>query len=254
MLNIPKVLDRRLGVVLQYSAKPTTEAVRCAERSVEAFMALTDLLELLASGQGADALEGAIVLARLNRPIDELIANALGLGPYHPGKPSPWSHTFLIAEPFRGSGTKILDCTIRTDDGKIDWNGDLLEILGKGIDKNGRIYDGTVGDYDDPRITKWGVKWIPVLAAHQRSAIVSAAKHLQAKGYHYDVPGLVRELVRLLTGIAVPVGKKLLFCSAFVQTAYRAAGAGDFAVGTAGADVTPDDIWYSTVGQGFTPS
>jgi len=43
---------QRPGVVLQYSAKPTTEAVRCAERSVEAYMALTDLLELLAIGQG----------------------------------------------------------------------------------------------------------------------------------------------------------------------------------------------------------
>jgi hypothetical protein len=217
-------------------------------------MALTDLLSLLASGQGADALEGSIVVARLKRPVDDLISSAMGLGPYHPGKPSPWSHTFLIAEPFHGPGTKILDCTIRTPDGRIDWNDDLVAILSKGIDKNGGIYDGVVSDYDDPRITNWGIKWVPTLSSDQRGAIVAAGRHLQAKGYHYDIPGLLRELIRLLTGIPIPVGDKLLFCSAFVQTAYRAAGAGDFAPGIASADVTPDDLWFSTVGQGFTPS
>lgn len=216
-------------------------------------MALTDLLELLASGQGADALEGAIVMARLQRPVDDLIASAMGLGPYHPGKPSPWSHTFLIAETFHGAETKILDCTIRTADGKLDWNDDLLTILQKGIDQNGGIYDGVVGDYDDPRITKVGVKWVATLSSDQRASIVAAGRHLQQKGYHYDIPGLLRELIRLLTGIPIPAGEKLLFCSAFVQTAYRAAGTGDFAPSVASADVTPDDLWYSPVGQGFTP-
>jgi len=218
-----------------------------------ASVTLSAFLGGLAQGQGGDALNAGIVLVRMQRPVDNLIANAMGLGPYHFGRPSPWSHTFLIAEPFQGPGTKILDCTIRTSDGELDWNDDLLQILETGIDENGGIYDGTVADYDDPRVTAIGLKHLPALTSSQRTAIVDAGRTLQAGGYHYDIPGLVRELVRLLTGIPVPAGDKLLFCSAFVQTAYRAAAAGDFATGTASVDVTPDDLWYSTLGQGFTP-
>lgn len=217
-------------------------------------MTLSTFLQDIADGQGADFLEGAIVLARLQRPVDDLIASAMGLGPYHFGKPSPWSHTFLIAEPYHGPDTKILDCTIRDDAGGIDWTGNLLEVLAHGIDKNGGIYDGVVRDYDDPRITKYGVKLVTTLTPDQRLGVLNAGRALQAGGYHYDIPGLVRELVRLLTGIPVPSDDKLLFCSAFVQTAYRISSAGDFAIGTASIDVTPDDLWYSTVGQGFTPS
>jgi hypothetical protein len=69
-------------------------------------------------------------------------------------------------------------------------------------------------------------------------------------GYTYDLPGLLRELVRLMTGIIIPPGPKQMFCSAFNQAAYRRAlgPLGDFNHRVADADMTPDDIWYSALG------
>jgi hypothetical protein len=197
-------------------------------------------------------LKGAVVLVALDRPIDHLIQQAQGLGPYHRGEKSPWSHTFLLADAFSGPSTPILDCTIRDPQGKIAWNERLDEVLRTGIAKSGGIYAGRVEDYDDPRTTAMGVKVLFDLTPSERDSIVSEGTALQAQGYHYDIPGLVRELVRLLTGIAVPPGKKLLFCSAFCQAAYRNAlgDKGDFAPKVPTADTTPDDIWYSALGNG----
>lgn len=218
-------------------------------------MFLSAFLGQVASQSGADRLKGAIVLAALDRPIDHLIRQAQGLGPYHRGRPSAWSHTFLISDVFSGPATPILDCTIRDPEGRIAWDEKLEDVLKTGIAKSGGIYTGRVDDYDDPRVTAFGVKCIFDLAPDDRDAVVTEARRLQADGYHYDIPGLMRELVRLLTGIEIPPGKKLLFCSGFCQAAYREAlgDRGDFAPKIATADTTPDDIWFSPLGNGATP-
>lgn len=218
-------------------------------------MNLSSFLQSLATQSGADKLKGAIVLVALDRPIDHLIQQAQGLGPYHRGEKSPWSHTFLVADVFSGPATPILDCTIRDAQGKIEWDEKLEEVLRTGIATSGGIYTGRVDDYDDPRTTALGVKCLFDLTPAERDAIVAEAKHLQSEGYHYDIPGLVRELIRLLTGIAVPPGEKLLFCSAFCQAAYRSAlgDKGDFTPKVATADTTPDDIWFSPLGNGARP-
>jgi hypothetical protein len=211
-------------------------------------MKLSSLLDKVSIDVGADSLCGAAILLRLKRPIDDLISKSLALGPYHPGKPSPWSHTVILAEPYRGLETKILDCTIRDGNGNVDWSSDLLPILRKGIDKNGGIYDGAVEDYDDRRVTATSVKYVPALSVKTRKDIVEAGKSLQSQGYKYDIPGLVRELIRLVVHLPVPAGKKLLFCSGFVQECYRKARAGNFNPALNPKDVTPDDIWYSSLG------
>lgn len=218
-------------------------------------MSLSAFLEQVASQSGADRLKGTIVLVALDRPIDHLIRQAQGLGPYHRGRPSPWSHTFLISDVFAGPATPILDCTIRDSEGRIAWDEKLEDVLKTGIAKSGGIYTGRVDDYDDPRVTAFGVKCIFDLAPEDRDAVVTEAWRLHADGYHYDIPGLMRELVRLLTGIEIPPGKKLLFCSGFCQAAYREAlgDRGDFAPKIATADTTPDDIWFSPLGNGATP-
>ena len=56
-----------------------------------------------------------------------------------------------------------------------------------------------------------------------------------------DLPGLLRELLRLLTGIVIPPGAKRLFCSSFLQAVYRLGlGAkGDFNAGLVDANTTP---------------
>ena len=218
-------------------------------------MNLSSFLQDLAAESGPDRLKGAVVLVALDRPIDHLIQQAQGLGPYHRGEKSPWSHTFLLADVFSGPATPILDCTIRDEQGKIAWTEKLGEVLKTGIVTSGGIYTGRVDDYDDPRTTALGVKCLFDLTPAERDAIVAAGTSLQAQGYHYDIPGLVRELVRLLTGIEVPRGEKLLFCSAFCQAAYRTAlgDKGDFAPKVPTADTTPDDIWYSPLGTGASP-
>lgn len=218
-------------------------------------MMLSSFLDGVASQSGAERLKGAVVLVALDRPIDHLIRHAQGLGPYHRGRMSPWSHTFLLADAYSGPSTPILDCTIRDGKGRVAWDEKLEDVLRTGITKSGSIYTGRVDDYDDPRTTDFGLKCIFDLPPADRDSIVVEAKKLQALGYHYDIPGLLRELVRLLTGIDVPPGEKLLFCSGFCQAAYRSAlgDRGDFAPKVETADTTPDDIWYSPLGNGARP-
>lgn len=216
---------------------------------------LSEFLQSIAEQAGPETLKGVIVLVALDRPIDHLIRQAQGLGPYHRGRPSPWSHTFLIADEYAGPGTPILDCTIRDPQGRVAWDEKLDEVLKTGIARSGGIYTGRIDDYDDPRVTACGIKCICDLRADERDAIVAAGEALQAEGYHYDIPGLLRELVRLLMGIEIPPGEKLLFCSGFCQAAYRVAlgDRGDFAPDVATADTTPDDIWFSPLGNGARP-
>ncbi len=215
---------------------------------------LTPLLDVFTKEIGEEQIVGAIVLCALERPIDDGIRHAQSLDPYHRGKPGEWSHTFLIAGPYAGENTPILDCTIRDPKtGGVDWNPDLLDVLRTGIAHSGGIYAGLAKDYDDPRVHPVAIKWLPSLSKEQRVAIVAAATAIKSEGYHYDVPGLVRELLRLLTQIPVPAGKRLLFCSGFCQKAYRAAlgPQGDFTDKAVDEDTTPDDLWYSPLGEGY---
>jgi hypothetical protein len=215
---------------------------------------LTRLLEAFAREIGEEQLVGAIVLCALERPVDDGIREALSLDAYHPGEPGQWSHTFLIAGPYAGENTPILDCTIRdSKTGGIDWNPDLLDVLRTGISQSGGIYAGLARDYDDPRVHPVAIKYVPSLTKEQRASIVAAAMAIKEEGYHYDVPGLVRELLRLLTEISIPAGRRLLFCSGFCQKVYRSAlgKRGDFTDKAVDEDTTPDDLWYSPLGRGY---
>jgi hypothetical protein len=216
-------------------------------------MTLSQFLEGMARTETPAKLKAGIVFVALDRPVDRLIQLGLGLGPYHPGKESPWSHCFLLAEDYHGPTTTILDCTIRDPKtGGLMWEEPLPDLLREGITSCGAIYLGQVGDYNDPRVTARGLKLVRRLTEEKRSAILAEGYKLKQAGYHYDIPGLVRALAKLLTGISIPAGEKLLFCSAFCQAAYRAVSPPwDFAVGTATGDVTPDDLWYSKLGTRF---
>jgi hypothetical protein len=220
---------------------------------------LSELLgNLVASGVPAADLQGAIVFVRLERALDNLIRHALALGPYHPGRPSPWSHVFLLAEAYSGPATPIVDCTVRTKANRIIWDQDHdidpIKILWHKDVKSG-VCSGALDDYDDPRVPGWGVKWLQDLAPAERAALTAEATNPRWAPYHYDFPGLLRELLRLSSRGAIdpPPGKNLLFCSAFVQAVYsRVLGPkGDFAVRTRDDDTTPDDLWYSALGSAY---
>src|SRR6266567_6515731 len=102
-----------------------------------------------------NALKGAILLLRLKRQTDDWISPAMGLCQrYHFGRPSPWSHNVLITGPYDKDMSRIpiLDCTIRTKDGKVDWNQKLTDSFGEPLDEQGGIYQGWVAEYCDPRV------------------------------------------------------------------------------------------------------
>jgi len=218
-------------------------------------MKLTEFLEKSSAKHGAAFLEGAIVFTELDRPLDQIIRQGLALGPYHPGKPAPWSHCFLLAETYHGGATKILDCSIRDDKNQIIWDSTLekdVEMLAKGLQgREGKIYSGEVSEYDHERLKNCGLYFLPKLTEQKRHEIVNVAKELQKKGYRYDLPGLVRELVRLFVGVTWEPGEdKLLFCSAFAATVYRTSLGIEWNVAPeiSSADVTLDEIWYSKIG------
>ncbi len=221
---------------------------------------LSEFLQQAADQAGDPALfEGAIVFVALDRTLDHLIEQAMAAGDYHRGTPSPWSHTFLLAEPFNGPTTSLVECSVRSKDNKVIWDQDHADPI-KIIwhkDVNSGVCRGRIGDYDDPRVNRWGVKWLPDLLPSQRQAIVTDASDAKWKPYHYDFPGLLRELIRLISGGAItpPGGKNLLFCSAFVQTVYTdvLGHHAKFAPGIKDDDTSPDDLWYPSLGSRIGP-
>jgi hypothetical protein len=217
---------------------------------------LVEFLTDFAAKRGPQSLEGAILLLRLDRPIDDLVASAMGLGDYHKGTPSRWSHNVLVTAPFGTKDPKkipILDCTIRDKNGKVDWKTDFSQVLTKPLDKQGGIYKGWIGEYADDRVYDYGVKYISGLTASQRRDIVAAGKALYAQKYFYDIPGLFRKLVYYLTKIQLPPTNGLLYCSAFCQQAYSDALGVHFQPNIRNEDTTDDDIWYSSVGDSYAP-
>jgi hypothetical protein len=156
-------------------------------------MSLSQFLDGVAQTENPTALKAGIVFVALDRPVDRLIQLGLGLGPYHPGKQSPWSHCFLLAEDYHGPATAILDCTIRDPKtGVLIWDEPLADLLQQGITSCGGIYSGKVGDYDDRRVTEHGLKLVRGLTEEMRSTVLAEGLKLQEAGYHYDIPGLVR--------------------------------------------------------------
>jgi len=186
---------------------------------------------------------------RIDRGVDNLISEAMGLDiRHHFGRPSPWSHNVLLAGPYDpAKPMPIFDCTIRKDDGTVDWKMPLSNVFKKPLDQQGGIYPGFAEEYDDSRVQRFGIKFRRKLSSSDRDSIVKAGRDLQAKNYHYDIPGLFRELARFLLGTSIPPAGKLLFCSSFCQTAYCDAlgdPAGRFDRAVRPWDTTDDDIWF----------
>ena len=219
-------------------------------------MKLSQFLNEYSVKHGRAFTEGAMAFVALDRPLDQVIRHVLALGPHHPGEASPWSHCFLIAEQYHGRKTKILDCSIRDRRNRMLWGSTLevdIEVLAKGVQGcQGKIYSGYVSDYDNERVQACGLYFLPELTAKERHKIVRVAAAMQKRGYRYDLPGLVRELVRLLIGVTWKQGKRrLLFCSAFLATVYRTSLGKKWKIapGIASVDITPDEIWYSGTGE-----
>ncbi len=218
---------------------------------------LPEFLAKFASDFTPDHLIGSILLLRLQREIDDLMSFALGLSKkYHHGHPSPWSHCVLITGPYqKDTPIPILDCTIRDKNDKVDWTMPIEDFLSEPLNKQGRIYEGCVDDYVDKRVTLFGIKFMPDLTNNDRTDIVAEAGVLKNKGYHYDIPGLFRELARFLFDIEMPPPGDLLHCSGFCQKAYvealgRKRGMFDLSV-VYPEDATDDEIWYPDPGQRY---
>jgi hypothetical protein len=219
-------------------------------------MGIANFLDQVAHKHGSRALHGAIVFVMTDRPLSRWMSRMLARRRVDKSAPSPWSHCFLLAEPYRGASTRILDCSVRDAMGRIEWEisaGRALKMLlagsiGSGI---GGVYDAELGDYDNPRIMSYGIRWLPQATAFDRVQIVERALALQRDAIRFDLLGLFRTLFWLLTGIRLKPSPKRLFCSAFAQHAYRAAlgNAGAFQPTVRDEDTTPDDIWFSPKGH-----
>jgi hypothetical protein len=222
---------------------------------------VSDFVGSVASTVGNDALQGAIILVAIDRDLDRMIQKSLALDCFHPGKPSPWSHTFLLAAPFTGPDTPILDCTIRDEKGHIAFKLKLIDMIKTVLNKAGGVYSSKLSDYDIDQVHPVGVKLIPDATLAERVSVVAIAIDLQKKKIHYEFLGLVRELIRMLFPFIPikPLGPDL-FCSAFCQFCYRAAfgtgptSKGDFLPGLDSKDVSPDDIWFSRAGANYPPT
>jgi len=136
-------------------------------------MTVSEFAANVASIVGNDAMQGAIILVAIDRTVDRLIQKSLALSCHHPGKPSPWSHTFLLAAPFQGASTPILDCTVRDSKGNIDLHPKLFDILKTIVDKNGGVFGGELGLYDIDQVHPVGVKLISDAAPAERASIIS---------------------------------------------------------------------------------
>jgi|GEM_PF-4314082 len=216
-------------------------------------MSVSKFLADVARGYRAETMVGAMVFLRLERPLDQLVRLALANQAPHRGRASPWSHCFLLAEAYHGPDTKIFDCTLRNAQGQVEFAQPLNAALQRLLEAPGGIYEGVVGDYDDPCVTARGVKWLPGLDIGEQKALVDQALALKARGVGYDLPRFTRELVALILGSGGRANASSLFASAFAQKVYREAlGAlGDFASGVHDTDTTFADIWYSHKGIGI---
>jgi hypothetical protein len=226
-----------------------------------AYVTLTEFLEDAKGQTNGDATRrGSLIFLSLARGLDRAIQEALSLSDYHRGEPSPWSHVFLLAEDFKGPDTAIVECTIRTKDGGLIWDEDhkvtIFDILFN-RDQSGVLVE-KLGSYNDPHVRNVGVRWLPELSDADRDRIAAIAlDHDRWASIHYDLPGLFRELLRLLSGneVKLPPDDNLLFCSAFVQRVYDLAlgDRGHFNPSVADYDTTPDDLWYLPRGSRLGP-
>jgi|RhiMetdeSRZDD1v2_1073273.scaffolds.fasta_scaffold07524_3 hypothetical protein len=228
------------------------------------------MLSKFAKTYPPSALKGAILLLRIKRQADDLIAPAMGLcWRWHFPFPSPWSHTLLITDAYNSDMSTIgmLECTIRTKDQppQVDWKANLCDNLGEPVDQQGGIYAGHVSDYcNHKQVTLAGIKFLRHISDEKRNAIVAAAMALynSRPKYHYDIPGLGRCLERFMSrDTKMPKGRKgLLICSAFCQAAYMMADPTfQFAPKKGNFLAVPpdlaidDDLWFSKLGEPFPP-
>ena len=220
-------------------------------------MKVSDFVKNVSNKYGPDKLEGAMLMLNIDRLLDNIIRWAFSLDGFHRGQPGLWSHCVLIAAPFNGDSTPILDCTIRDSKNRVIWNPTLLDDIDSIFGGNaGGIYSGKISDYDSENVKDCGVYFLPHISKDKRHQIVLEGQRLQGQGYHYDLPGLVRELIRLLLGKTYSGNNKLLFCSAFLAMAYREALglAWTVAPSVPTDDITEDDIWYSKTGITVPPA
>lgn len=86
-------------------------------------------------------------------------------------------HFFLLAERYHGPTTSIVECSVRSKDNKVisdEDHADPIKILWHKDVKSG-VCQGQIKDYDEYRVTRWGLKWLPDLLPSQRRDLVTDA-------------------------------------------------------------------------------
>jgi len=180
---------------------------------------------------------GAIILCNRADWVDDVIRVAQKDAFPAPKKRSLWSHCLVVAEPFRGDETLTMESTVP----KIDSAGRALAAAGD-------ILAGKWGGVRRSRLRMlYKGSFMPNMAildfsltAAQAGRAIAEGEKMRADKTYYPAAGLVGTWAfylvwKLFKKIGIPVAKNLenpltesnknhLYCSAFVQKCYLAAG------------------------------
>jgi hypothetical protein len=166
--------------------------------------------------------------------------------------PSYWSHAFLITSPLS------VDEAVNRDRDRSAWIWEsTLEpasIFNHFVDRNGvgprRIADyaragfGLFAEHSVPNFAVLAIALTPA----ERAAIVNRADDPDVDQLHYDISGLLGTWYAYLTNRASHANPlsdgHAIYCSAYVQLAYEAAGI-DLAPGAHQRNTAPEHLWQA---------
>lgn len=164
--------------------------------------------------------------------------------------PSCWSHAFLFAQPLSTKATALRD----PDTSPFIWESTLepASLFNKFVDRNG-VGPRHIGDYapaDFDLLREHSVPNMAVIAigmtAKEREAVMERASQPDVDRLRYDISGLLGVWYAFLTNRASlpnPLADgRGIFCSAYVQLAYDAAGI-DLAPGAHQRNTSPEHLW-----------
>jgi len=165
--------------------------------------------------------------------------------------PSYWSHAFLIA-----SELSTDENANRGSDSAWIWESTLepSAIFGSHADRNG-VGPRRIGDYANAEFRLFDAHCVPNMAViaialsdKERAAILDRADDPDVDQLRYDISGLLGTWYAFLTsrtGQPNPLGAgNGIYCSAYVQLAYDAAGI-DLAPGAHQRNTAPEHIWQT---------
>jgi hypothetical protein len=204
---------------------------------------------------------GAVILCNRADWVDDVIR--LAQKDAFPGtkRRSLWSHCLIVAEPYRGEDTLVMESTVP-----------VIDSAKRALDAAGAILAGKWGGVRCSRLKSlYRGSWMPNMAvldfslsSQQATRAIGEGRKMEKDRTYYPAVGLAGTWAfyfvwRLFKKIGIPVSKNManpltesnknhLYCSAFVQKCYLAAGPQyDFTGAFATTSTSPEHLWRAVV-------